>query len=88
MMNISPPRLSAWSRNLAWIALLLRRPITANSIRAGETSTRRDPRWTSQIAAEVQKTTVHLRAVLEERHLSLGTARHGTRTAACRCPRA
>ncbi len=33
----------------------------------GETSTRRDPRWTSQIAAEVQKTTVHLRAVLEER---------------------
>jgi flagellar motor switch protein FliM len=27
---------------------------------------------TSQIAAEVQKTTVHLRAVLEERHLSLG----------------
>ena len=38
----------------------------------GETSTRRDPRWTSQIAAEVQKTTVHLRAVLEERHLSLG----------------
>ncbi|AWB19632.1 flagellar motor switch protein FliM [Methylobacterium currus] len=38
----------------------------------GETSTRRDPRWASQIAAEVQKTTVHLRAVLEERHLTLG----------------
>ncbi|MDR7040065.1 flagellar motor switch protein FliM [Methylobacterium sp. BE186] len=35
-------------------------------------SAARDPRWTQQIAAEVQKTEVHLRAVLEERHLTLG----------------
>ena len=37
----------------------------------GESSAR-DPRWAEQIAAEVQKTTVRLRAVLEERHLTLG----------------
>jgi len=35
-------------------------------------SAARDPRWAEQIAAEVQKTTVRLRAVLEERHLTLG----------------
>ncbi|MGV7034608.1 flagellar motor switch protein FliM [Methylobacterium symbioticum] len=35
-------------------------------------STARDPRWSQQIAAEVQKTEVTLRAVLEERHLTLG----------------
>ena len=35
-------------------------------------STARDPRWSSQIAAEVQKAEVTLRAVLEERHLTLG----------------
>lgn len=35
-------------------------------------STARDPRWAQQIAAELQKTEVTLRAVLEERHLTLG----------------
>jgi flagellar motor switch protein FliM len=35
-------------------------------------STARDPRWAHQIAAEVQRTAVTLRAVLEERHLTLG----------------
>ncbi|GJD52810.1 Flagellar motor switch protein FliM [Methylobacterium crusticola] len=35
-------------------------------------SAARDPRWAQQIAAEVQKATVTLRAVMEERHLSLG----------------
>ncbi len=35
-------------------------------------SAARDPRWAQQITAEVQKTAVRLRAVLEERHLTLG----------------
>lgn len=35
-------------------------------------SAARDPKWTQQIAAEVQKAEVTLRAVLEERTLSLG----------------
>ncbi|WP_422232679.1 flagellar motor switch protein FliM [Methylorubrum rhodinum] len=35
-------------------------------------SAARDPRWAQQITAEVQKTAVKLRAVLEERHLTLG----------------
>lgn len=35
-------------------------------------STARDPAWTQQIAAEVQKAEVTLRAVLEERTLTLG----------------
>ena len=35
-------------------------------------SAARDPRWSQQIAAEVQKAEVNLRAVLEERHLTLG----------------
>ena len=35
-------------------------------------SAARDPRWTQQIAAEVQRAEVRLRAVLEERHLTLG----------------
>ena len=37
----------------------------------GDTAAR-DPRWTRQMAAEVQKAEVTLRAVLEERHLTLG----------------
>lgn len=35
-------------------------------------STARDTRWSQQIATEVQKAEVTLRAVLEERHLTLG----------------
>lgn len=35
-------------------------------------SAARDPRWAQQITAEVHKTAVRLRAVLEERHLTLG----------------
>ncbi|MGO4707437.1 flagellar motor switch protein FliM [Microvirga sp. 2MCAF38] len=35
-------------------------------------SSARDPRWTKQIASEVKRTEVTLRAVLEERHLTLG----------------
>lgn len=35
-------------------------------------SAARDPKWTQQIAAEVQKAEVTLRAILEERTLSLG----------------
>ncbi|WP_112664665.1 flagellar motor switch protein FliM [Microvirga flavescens] len=35
-------------------------------------SSARDPRWTKQIASEVKRTEVSLRAVLEERHLTLG----------------
>lgn len=37
----------------------------------GDTAAR-DPRWTRQMAAEVQKAEVTLKAVLEERHLTLG----------------
>lgn len=37
----------------------------------GDTAAR-DPRWTRQMAAEVQKAEVTLRAVIEERHLTLG----------------
>ena len=40
-------------------------------ILVGESSTR-DSRWTKQIAAEVQKTPVTLKAILEEKHLTLG----------------
>lgn len=40
-------------------------------ILVGETSAR-DSRWTKQIAGEVQKTPVTLKAILEEKHLSLG----------------
>ncbi|AWM85888.1 flagellar motor switch protein FliM [Microvirga sp. 17 mud 1-3] len=35
-------------------------------------SSARDPRWTKQIASEVKRTEVTLKAVLEERYLSLG----------------
>ncbi|NIX78421.1 flagellar motor switch protein FliM [Microvirga terricola] len=35
-------------------------------------SSARDPRWTKQITSEVKRTEVTLRAVLEERHLTLG----------------
>jgi flagellar motor switch protein FliM len=40
-------------------------------ILVGETSAR-DSKWTKQIASEVQKTPVTLKAILEERHLTLG----------------
>ncbi|MET3414907.1 FliM/FliN family flagellar motor switch protein [Methylobacterium sp. 1030] len=40
-------------------------------VRVGEASTR-DSRWTKQMIGEVQKTSVTLRAILEERPLSLG----------------
>lgn len=44
---------------------------TLARVLSGDSSTR-DPRWAKQIATEVQKTEVTLKAVLEERHLSLG----------------
>ena len=40
-------------------------------VRVGEASTR-DSRWTKQMVGEVQKTSVSLRAILEEKYLSLG----------------
>ncbi len=40
-------------------------------VRVGEASTR-DSRWTKQMIGEVQKTSVTLRAILEEKYLSLG----------------
>ena len=55
------------------IPLALLNPLRASlaKVLTGE-STARDPRWSQQIAAEVQKAEVTLRAVLEERHLTLG----------------
>jgi len=44
---------------------------TLARVLSGDSSTR-DPRWAKQIATEVQKPEVTLKAVLEERHLSLG----------------
>ncbi|MCJ2076018.1 FliM/FliN family flagellar motor switch protein [Methylobacterium sp. E-041] len=40
-------------------------------VRVGEASAR-DSRWTKQMVGEVQKTSVSLRAILEEKYLSLG----------------
>src|SRR5690606_16705261 len=44
---------------------------TLGKVLSGDSSTR-DPRWAKQIAAEVKKTEVTLKAVLEERYLTLG----------------
>jgi flagellar motor switch protein FliM len=44
---------------------------TLAKVLSGDSSTR-DPRWAKQIAAEVKRTEVTLKAVLEERYLSLG----------------
>jgi len=44
---------------------------TLGRVLSGDSSTR-DPRWAKQIANEVKKTEVTLKAVLEERHLTLG----------------
>jgi flagellar motor switch protein FliM len=44
---------------------------TLARVLSGDSSTR-DPRWAKQIATEVQRTEVTLKAVLEERYLTLG----------------
>jgi len=44
---------------------------TLGRVLSGDASTR-DPRWAKQIANEVKRTEVTLKAVLEERHLTLG----------------
>lgn len=44
---------------------------TLGRVLSGDSSTR-DPRWAKQIANEVKRTEVTLKAVLEERHLCLG----------------